>query len=494
MNSTLGNIDVSWVSERSWDLIIDGRSIAASGNKTFENLSPVTGRAICTVADATVEDVDIMVESGKRAFDEWRRVPVAERAKRVRALAGVLREHREELAALDAIDIGNSYSYMLRDVELGAEALEYMADLAHNLTGTTLPASETHLNYTRREPWGVVARIVAFNHPIWFAVEKVAAPLVAGNAVIVKPSDASPLSALRMGELFAEHLPKGLVNVLVGQGIDAPRALVRHPGIRRIGFIGSEPTGRSIQKDAAESGVKNVTLELGGKNAIIVCPDAGIDEAAAGIVKGMNFAGWQSQSCGSTSRLLVYESIADEIVDAVVEKMRAVRIGSPLHPDTQMGTMVNERQFDKVVSYINIAKDEGAKLVTGGGRPEGDEFSEGYYVEPTLFDGVTPDMRIANEEVFGPILSVIRWSDIDEAVRIANSVPYGLTGSVFTRDVSRAHQLANALDAGYVWINDASTHFRGQPFGGFKASGIGKEESLEELISYTQEKAVNVTF
>jgi len=325
-----------------------------------------------------------------------------------------------------------------------------------------------------------------------FAAQKIAAPLVAGNAVILKPSDLSPLSALRMGELFGEVLPEGLLSVIVGRGVDAPRALVRHPQVGRIGFIGSHSTGRAIQRDAAEVGVKNVSLELGGKNAIIVCPDVDIEQAAAGVVKGMNFLGWQSQSCSSTSRLLVHESIADELVAAVAELSSRIRIGFPLDPETQMGTLASRAQYEKTLHYVQTAHEDGAVLVCGGTRPDGPGFERGFYFRPTVFDHVGHGMRISCEEVFGPVLSVIRWRDEAEAIQIANDVEFGLTGAVWTRDIGRAHSLAHALETGYVWVNDAAVHWAGVPFGGYKASGVGHEESIEELLSYTRLKSVHV--
>lgn len=492
MASTVSNqADVSWVGTHDWRLVVGGRLVPASGGRTFAKESPVTEEAICEVPDAGEADVEAAVRAGQAAYEDWRHRPVRERASIVRGLADLVRAHREELAALDAIDVGNAYGLMLKDVELGADGMEFMADIAWHLSGEVLPATSTHLHYTRREPFGVTARIVAFNHPIMFAIQKVAAPLVAGNAVILKPSDASPLSALRMGEILAEALPEGLLSVITGQGVEAPRAIVRHPEVRRIGFIGSEPTARAIQRDAAEVAVKDITLELGGKNAMIVCPDVDVHAAAAGAVKGMNFFGWQSQSCSSTSRLLVHESVADELVEAIAERVAKIRIGSPLDADTEMGTLASRGQYDKTLQYIGIAQEEGARLVCGGGRPEGSGFEHGYYVSPTVLDGVEPGMRIANEEVFGPVLSVVRWRDEDEAVRIANQVGYGLTGAVWTRDIGKAHRLAHALDTGYVWINDAATHYTGVPFGGYKSSGIGREESVEELLSYTQIKTIN---
>jgi acyl-CoA reductase-like NAD-dependent aldehyde dehydrogenase len=292
--------------------------------------------------------------------------------------------------------------------------------------------------------------------------------------------------------LFAGVLPPGVLSVVVGDGPAAGRGVARHPEIRRIGFIGSDATGRAIQRDAAEVGVKDVTLELGGKNALIAFPDADPEAVAAGAVAGMNFARSAGQSCGSTSRLLLHESIADDVLDRVVDRMSAIRIGSPLDPATQMGTVATRAQYDKTLRYIGIARDEGAQVLTGGGRPPGLEDERGLFVAPTLFGGVRPDMRIAREEVFGPVLAAITWKDEDEAIEIANAVDYGLTGSVWTSDINRAFRVASALDTGYLWINGSAAHFAGVPFGGVKLSGVGREESLDELLSYTQLKTLNI--
>lgn len=484
--------ETDWVFAHEWNLTVGGEAAAAVSGRTYENWSPVTESVICRLPDGGPEDVEAAVRAGQAAVVEWSARPPRERARIVRKLADIVREHREELATLDAIDVGNAYTSMLGDVEVGADSLEFMADAALALSGETYNDTTTHLHYTRREPFGVVARIVAFNHPVMFAIQKIAAPLIAGNAVILKPSDASALSALWMGELFKDALPKGLLSVLVGAGPDLPRAIVRHPDIRRIGFIGSEMTGRSIQRDAAEVAVKDISLELGGKNAIIVCPDVDIRAAARGVVKGMNFQGWQSQSCSSTSRLFVHEDVADDLIAEIVEVIREIRIGNPLDPATQMGTLASQAQFEKTLRYIDTAKKEGARLVTGGGRPDTLDGEGGLFVAPTVFDNVGFDSTLAVEEVFGPVLSTFRWRDEDEVIRLANSVRYGLTGAVWCNDITRAHRLAHALDTGYVWINDAAAHFTGVAFGGFKGSGIGKEESVEELLSYSQSKTVNL--
>ena len=295
-----------------------------------------------------------------------------------------------------------------------------------------------------------------------------------------------------LGELAGEIFPPGVVNVVVGNGHQVPDRSVRHPDVRRIGFIGSEPTGRAIQRAAAETGVKQVTLELGGKNAMVVFDDADLDKAAAGAVFGMNFT-WSGQSCGSNSRLLVHRSIHDALVERIVKLVEARRIDNPLLDTSEQGTMINETQYDKSLRYIEIACSEGATVVTGGGPATGEHLAEGLFVQPTVLTGVRPDARIAQEEVFGPVLSVIPFDREDEAVEIANDVPLGLTGSVWTNDVTRAHRVALALEAGYTWINGSSYHFPNVPYGGVKGSGVGgREECLEELLSYTEIKVINV--
>jgi 2-formylbenzoate dehydrogenase len=483
---------LSSILDREWLLVIGGRGVPARSGRVFADESPATEEAIATVPDGDAADVDAAVEAAGPAARAWRRVPARERGALVAELARVLEEHADELTLLDAIDGGHPVTAMHTDVAIAASMLRLFAGLAIELKGSTIPATAEHLHLTVREPFGLVGRIIPFNHPLMFAAGKIAAPLVAGNAVILKPPESAPLSALRIGELFAPVLPPGVLSVVVGDGPAAGRAVARHPAIRRIGFIGSDATGRSIQRDAADAGVKDVTLELGGKNALIAFPDADPDQVASGAVAGMNFARSSGQSCGSTSRLLLHESIADEVLDHVVRRMAAIRVGSPLDPATEMGTMASRAQYDKALRYIGVATGEGTEVLAGGGRPAGLEHERGLFIAPTLLGGVRPDMRIAREEVFGPVLSVMTWKDEDEAVEIANGVDYGLTGSVWTNDIRRAHRVASALDAGYLWINGSSTHFPGVPFGGVKLSGVGREESLDELLSYTQLKTVNI--
>jgi acyl-CoA reductase-like NAD-dependent aldehyde dehydrogenase len=473
---------------RDWRLLIGGELTPAADGAQYDDISPINKQLIARVPDAGPTDVDAAAAAAEAALPAWAELPPRERATMLFEMADALERNGAELAMLDSIDIGACLSTMGGDVQASIDQLRMYAGLALEQKGTTIPASR-NLHFTLREPVGVVSRIIPFNHPAMFAATKIGAPLMAGNTVILKPADIAPLSALRIGELFGDILPAGVLNVVVGSGPAVPQAIVRHPAVRRIGFIGSEATGRAIQRDAADSGVKYVSLELGGKNALIAFPDADIEEVARGAVAGMNFT-WSGQSCGSTSRLLVHESIADRVVALVASQMSAMRIGSPLAADTQVGTMASQAQYDKALRYIELAQAEGAAVLAGGGHPAG--LDDGYYVQPTLLGGVTPEMTIANEEVFGPVLSVLTFTDEDDAVRIANGVKYGLTASIWTNDIRRAHRVSRRVQAGYVWINGSSQHFLGTPFGGVKASGVGREESLEELLSYTELKTVHV--
>jgi len=473
-------------------MLIGGVLSEAEDGATLETRSPFTEEVIGYAPDASAGDVDKSVKAGLAVAREWREIGPLERAKYLRRLAVVLLENEAELALLDALDGGNPVTAMRGDVRIAADILNLYADWAIELKGETIPSTPDRLHYTVREPFGVVARIVPYNHPLMFTAGRIAAPLVAGNAVVVKAADQTPLSSLRVGELFADELPPGVLSILTGQGAVSGDALVRHPQIRRIAFIGSVSTGRRIQQAAAEAGVKTVTAELGGKNPLIVFPDADPTAAAEGAVRGMNFHWSAGQSCGSTSRLLIHESLYDEVVKKVVDGVAQVRVGSPLDPLSEMGTMVSEQQYDKVMGFIERAQKDGAEVLAGGGRPDGVGFAKGFFVAPTVLGGVTPDMEIAQEEVFGPVLSVMSFRSDDEAIEIANGTSFGLTASLWTRDVGRAHSIAREIEAGYVWINGSSAHYLGLPFGGFKDSGVGREEGVEEMLSFTQVKAVTI--
>ncbi|ORA60487.1 aldehyde dehydrogenase [Mycolicibacterium elephantis] len=475
--------------KRTWTLPLGDATL--QGQSVYDVEDPCTGDVLTQVPDCSSEDVDRVVATAHAAQRDWALRTPRQRGTALRALATLMRDHSEELALLDAIDGGFPLPAMRDDVTWAADVLELMADDALDLGGRTIPLS-ANLHYTLQQPYGVVARIVPFNHPVLFAGSKIAAPLMAGNAVVLKAPDQTPLSAIRLAELAREVLPEGLFGVVTGHGATAGAALVAHPLVRRIGFIGSPGTGRHIQRLAAEHGVKYVTLELGGKNPMIVMPDADLEAAAKSAVVGMNFTTTAGQSCGSTSRLLLHEAIADEVIDLVVDQVAAIKVGDPLVDGTDMGPVIDQAQYSKSLRAIESGRAGGASVLTGGGRAQG-VGSKGWYVAPTVLAGVAPQADVARDEIFGPVLSVLTVRDEAEAVEVANSVEFGLTAAVWTNDVSQAHRMAAGLDAGYVWINGSARHYWGLPFGGRKSSGVGSEESTEELLSYTQVKAVTVT-
>lgn len=457
---------------------------------TLAVTAPASGHDLGTVSAADAADLDLAVAAAHKGQREWKALAPLARARVLRAVIDRIRAHRDELAMLDAIDCGNPLKGMLFDVDLGTTLLEYFTGLAPEVKGETIPSGDGRMTFVRREPIGVVARIIPFNHPMMFVLAKMGAPLVAGNAVIFKPSEHTPLAALRIAELIGDLFPAGLFSVLNGDG-RLGAAMAEHPGIGNVSLVGSATTGRAVMR-AGASTLKRLTLELGGKNALIMWPDADIDKAVAGAVKGMNLGWTGGQSCGSTSRVLVHDSIHDEVVERLAAAFDAVKLGDPTSPETEMGCMSTRPQFDKVMSYIEAGRQDGARMVAGGAVP--DHLSEGLFVRPAVFSDVTPGMRIASEEVFGPLLSVLRWHDEEEMFALANSVEYGLTASIWTRDINTAMRAVERLDAGYVWINNSSDHYAGAPFGGLKQSGIGREECLDEILGYTEQKTVAITF
>jgi betaine-aldehyde dehydrogenase len=465
----------------AWHQPVSGRMVALT--------SPGSGHALGEVAEAGQADVDLAVAAARAGYAEWRRVPPLERAKILRRIAELLRRHGEELALIDAADCGNPVREMIGDAAIAAAQVEFFAGLVTEMKGASIPMGPDAVNFSVREPRGVVARIIPFNHPFMFCAGKSAAPLAAGNAVIVKPPEQAPLSSLRFAELVHGLLPPGVLNILPG-GRETGAALSGHPGVAMVGLIGSVPTGRAVMRAAADT-VKPVMLELGGKNALIAYPDADPDEVAAAAIAGMNFT-WCGQSCGSTSRAFLHADIHDAVIERIRARIIAFKPGDPTDPATTMGAIVSQAQFDRVVGYIAGANAQGARLISGGGRPADPALASGLFIEPTVFADVTPAMAIAREEIFGPVLGLQRWRDEAAMLAEVNAVDYGLTCSIWTNDLTTAHRTAAAVEAGFVWINEVGKHFLGTPFGGTKQSGIGREECLEELLAFTTEKNIHI--
>jgi len=474
---------------RNRDCYYGGRWHEPLSARHIDTLNPGTGESLGKVADASAADVDAAVAAANAAFPAWRDTLPLDRGRMLRRIAIVLREHAEELAMIDAADCGNPFAEMVNDANVAAAQMEFFAGLVTEMKGASIPMGPDVMNFSVREPFGVVGRIIPFNHPFMFCAGKSAAPLAAGNTVVVKPPEQAPLSSLRLAELLDGLLPPGVFNVVPG-GKEVGAALAGHPGVAKIALIGSVPTGRAVMRAASDT-VKPVMLELGGKNALIAYPDADPDEVAGGVIGGMNFT-WCGQSCGSTSRAFVHAAIYDAVLERVKARISHFKPGIPTDPSTTMGAIISRVQFDRVMGYIASAKQEGARLIHGGGPPADPALARGLYIEPTVFADCTPHMRIAREEIFGPVLAVFKWTSEADMLREVNAVEYGLTASIWTNDLNVAMRTAKTVQSGFVWINEVSKHFLGTPFGGFKQSGLGREECFEEMLSFTQEKNIHV--
>lgn len=473
------------------ELYYGGAWHAPINGKIFETINPATGAVIGRVAEGDADDVAAAVSAAREGYAAWRAVPPTERAAVLREIARVIRANVDRLSEIEAADSGNPITKVRADVMQGAQRFDFFAGLITEMKGDTIPGREGTLTLTQREPRGVVARIVAFNHPFMFTSSRMAAPLAAGNACIVKPPEQAPLSGVLFAELVGGLLPAGAFSVLTG-GREVGEALSAHQDIAMVGLVGSVPTGKAVMRSAADT-LKPVLLELGGKNALIAFPDAEPERVAEALADGMNFT-WCGQSCGSTSRAFLHADIHDAVLEKLAEKIAVYKPGLPTDPQTTMGALINRAQYERVMAYIDGAKAEGAKLFLGGRHPSEPELADGCFIEPTVFTSVTSDMRIAREEIFGPVLSVFDWQDEASLLSQVNGLDYGLTCSIWTNDLARAHRVAAAVEAGYVWVNDVSKHFPGAPFGGYKQSGLGREESLSELLEFTQEKTIHINF
>lgn len=452
-------------------------------------VNPATGESLGEAANANAEDVDRCVAAAWAAFPSWSRTSPTERAASLRQAATILRANSYDIALLDSANNGNPVDIIVRNLEYAAGLVDYFAGLVLELKGHTYPGAPGAMRLSVREPIGVCVRLVAYNHPAMFLAAKFAPAAVAGNCVIMKAPDQAPLSSLLLVELLEKVFPAGVLNLLTG-GPGCGEALVAHPRTPMVTLIGGAQTGRAIVRSSADR-LKRVLLELGGKNAFIVYPDADIEAASSAAVQGMSFA-WCGQSCGSTSRLFLYDSIHDAVLERVIAKARAFVPGIPTNSGTSMGALVSQAHRERVLQYIERGRAQGARLVAGGRPPEDPQLRGGAFLEPTIFADVTPEMQIAREEIFGPVLSVLRWHDEDEMLGWVNGVDYGLTAAVYSGDVARGLRAARRIEAGCIAVNNLAFHALGSPFGGYKQSGIGREECFEELLEFTQLKTINV--
>jgi phenylacetaldehyde dehydrogenase len=475
---------------REHGLLIGGEEVDARSGDRFDVVNPATGEVIATAPSAGPDDADDAVRAARAAFPGWRDLPPAERAELLWNLGARIAELADEFAQLEAIDNGKPTSEALVvDVPLCSALFKYYAGWVTKIEGQVgTPSFGSFHTYMRREPVGVVGAIIPWNFPLLMCGYKLGPSLAAGCTVVLKPAEQTPLSALRLAELITEvGFPPGVVNVVTGFGESAGGPLAAHPDVDKITFTGEHTTGQKIV-EAAKGNLKRVSLELGGKSPTLVFADADLETALAGTHGAVFFN--QGQCCIAGARVFVDESVRDEFTQRLVEGAEAVRLGSGLEPETTMGPLVSEEQLARVTGYIGIGREEGARVVAGGERATDEGLAGGYFVRPTVFTDVGPEMRIMREEIFGPVAMVGSFSDEDEAVELANDTHFGLAAGIFTRDVKRAHRVAAAVDAGTVWVNTYGMFDAAIPYGGFKLSGFGKELGREALDLYLQTKTV----
>ena len=476
----------------SHKLLIDGDWVEAASGKTFETLNPATEEVLAEVAHGQAEDIEKAVKAARRAFADdspWRRMNASDRGRLIWRISELIEEYAEELAMLESLDNGKPYGVArAADVPLAADLFRYMAGWPTKIEGTTvpisaLPAPGEYLAHTLREPVGVVGQIIPWNFPLLMAAWKLGPVLACGCTVVLKPAEQTPLSALRLGELLQEAgLPDGVVNIVTGFG-DAGAALAAHDDVDKVAFTGSTEVGKLIVK-AAAGNLKKVTLELGGKSPNVVYADADVDRAIVGAANGIFFN--HGQCCNAGSRLYVQSQIFDDVVGGVAEAAKSIKVAPGTDPEAQMGPLISDEQFEKVLGYLNTGQSDGAEAVVGGDRL-GDR---GYFVQPTVLTNTNPDMSVVREEIFGPVVCAIPFDSPDDIVPVANDTNYGLAAGVFTRDISKAHRTAKRLRAGTVWINTYHVFDAAMPFGGYKESGWGREMGSQVLNNYLETKSV----
>ncbi|MDR3636100.1 MAG: aldehyde dehydrogenase family protein [Isosphaeraceae bacterium] len=470
-------------------LLIGGQWRDSVSGKTFGTFNPATEEEIAQVAEGDAADIELAVKAARKAFDSgpWRKTDARDRGRLMNRLADLIEKHLDELAELETLDNGKPISESKNaDLPLVIDCFRYYAGWADKIHGQTIPIRGNYFCYTKREPVGVAGQIIPWNFPMLMVAWKWGPALAAGCTVVLKPAEQTPLTALRLGELALEAgYPEGVINIVPGFGETAGAALVGHPGVDKLAFTGEGRTAQIIMRSAADT-LKRITFELGGKSPNIVFADADLDAAVDGALLGLYLN--QGQCCCAGSRLFVQESVHDKFVDRLAAKVKARRLGDPFDPATEQGPQVDKAQFDKILSYIAKGRDQGAKCVTGGER-FGDK---GFFIAPTVFTDVKDDMAIAREEIFGPVLSVIKFRDVEEVIERANTTDYGLVAAVWTRDIGKAHAIADRIRAGTVWVNCYDVFDAAAPFGGFKRSGIGRELGEKALDNYTELKTVTV--
>lgn len=471
---------------------IDGRQVGGQTSSSIDVRSPATGELLLSVPAASPEDVDAAVRAARESFEDrrwWGKDP-SEKERILHRIADSIERHKEELAGILALENGKTYREALRgDVNPGVDSFRYYAGWVRRIYGETIPVDGPFLNYTLREPVGVVGAIVPWNYPVCIATWKLAPALACGCSVVLKPSELTPLTALKLAELCAEAgVPDGVVNVVTGYGATAGEAMARHMDVDKISFTGSVRTARQLLKASADTNLKRLSLELGGKNPNIIFPDCDFESAVEAAFWGI-YAN-KGEVCSSGSRLLVHSQVHDRFLDALTQRARAMKVGDPFDSSSEMGSQISARQLDRILGYVRTGCEEGAQLSCGGERDTDGVKSKGFFVRPAIFNNVRPQMRIAQEEIFGPVLATIRFEDEDEAVQIANGTIYGLVSAVWTRDIRLAHRMASRIKAGSVWINTYNGFDSASPFGGYKQSGFGRDLGAYALEQYTNVKSV----